>query len=137
MEYNNKNCGKALKGERYIAEKLIDHGFGVEWLALGNRKAKADIRISGNRLIDVKYAEQKKCHPYWTFNFHHHGKNQTGIDFFICIVVRPKAENLIYVFPANILEGKKTIAVSEKSIRLGRYEYFLENWELLKGNNAK
>ena len=128
----NDNNNKALRGERYIVDALTKHGFEPEWLAVGNRMSAADIRISSGKLIDVKYAEPKESTPYWTFNFHHHGKKQQGIDFFICILVRPEAENLIYVFPANVLKKRKTLAMSVKSIRLGRYEYFLENWDLLK-----
>jgi len=129
--YNNNN-EKGLKGERYIVDKLKEQGFKVEWVALSNRMSTADIKLSNNKLIDVKYAEQNKSQRYWTFNFHHHGDKQLNIDFFICVVVRQGSDNLIYVFPNSILSERKTIQISDKSIRLGRYGYFLENWGLLK-----
>ena len=131
MNTKNHNNEIALRGEKYIFEKLKELGLNPEWVAFGNRSSLADI-IVNNKKIDVKISSIVNYCSYlkgsYRFNFHHHGKKQEGIDYFICICLD---DDLIYVFPSHLIR-KKTMMITPRMIKRGRYAYFLDNWDLLK-----
>lgn len=52
----------------------------------------------------------------------------TEIDFLVAYIF---PENLWYVFPASLIEGRKTICVSPRSNR-SRFEQYREAWKLMK-----
>lgn len=133
---NNK---KALHSESYIYQKLIENGISVEWVAFSNRKSKADFITKDGKTIDVKYSNtstrknaSREEYKVWNFNIHHHGKKQEGIDFYIC-VFDDGNENYIFIFPSKLALGTH-ITISTSQIQRGKYDYFQENWDLIKNS---
>ena len=72
----------------------------------------------------------------WHFNFHHHGKRQQNVDFFICIAHEDGHKDKIFVIPA-LLHDKQTFSISGAQMERGRYDYFDRNFELIKINREK
>jgi len=128
------NSEKGLKGETLIFHLLKKNNIKANWVAFSNRKTKADFITDDGVEIDVKIANQrsyKYCkNPIWDFNFHHHGKSQVDIDIFICIVVKGD-EHKIFIFPKELV-CQKTLSMSERKLKQGRFDYFKDNWDIIK-----
>ncbi len=131
------NNDKGFLGESYVYNKLKEIDPNVKW-ALLNCRSSYDFILSNGKTIDVKYSanqivrtnKTKKEYNYWTFNFHHHGVKQIKIDFFICII-QIKKEKSIYIFPSEI-SNIYSFSISEREIERGKFDYFKNNWDLLK-----
>jgi len=124
------NNNKAIKGESYVYKKLLENGIKAKWSAFGNRQAGEDFITDNGAKIDVKISygvKSEKGKKSWFFNVHHHGEKQKNIDFYICII----APELVFVIPSNLVPGK-TIRISEYQLARGRFDYFKENWQLIK-----
>ena len=123
------NNNKAIKGESYIYQKLINNGIKARWTAFENRMAREDFITEDGTTIDVKIAYPRTIqkNATWYFNMHHHNKKQIGIDFYICIAMPDN----IFVLPSSLLFSK-TFRISERQLSRGKYDYFLENWDLIK-----
>ncbi len=132
------NAEKEFYGESHVYEQLIANGIKVFWNSLC-RRSLADFTTENGITIDVKFATPhlypKYNSPIWRFNLHHHGKKQTGIDYFIC-VLESKNKPLMFVFPASLVSGYQ-ITISERQLNMGKYNYFLENWNLIKQHKPK
>ena len=134
----NGNNEKAMYGESYVYQKMLDAGLKVKWVAFGNRSSKADFVTDKGLTIDVKYSsvphatyikKSGKKSKYWRFNAQHHGIKQSGIDFYVC-VLQDGGEPDMFIFPAENIDGYQ-IYISDRHLRMGTYEYFRNNWELI------
>ncbi len=135
----NTNNEKAIKGESYIYNKLKENDIEARWTSMESRKHPYDFVTKDGKTIDVKYAESHRSAKRnngsilksWRFNCHHHGIKQTNIDYYICILNDMGKTTRIYIFPSEFV-GVHTIAISERQINRGKYDYFEENWGLIK-----
>ena len=127
------NNETALKGESYIYQKLLDQGIVAKWSAFTNRKSTEDFITETGITIDVKTAYPKAKSSSWAFNVHHHGVKQINIDFFICILL---PLNKIFIIPSELISNK-TYRISKRQLERGKYDYFLENWDLIKNFTRK
>jgi len=116
-------------GESLIFTLLKDHSIETEWLPVGEN---ADFKLSDGRLIDVKFSKQSSTkNSGWRFNLHHHGEKQPDIAFFICIARKENGSDMIFVMPGHLLGGK-TWTISERQIDRGTYDYFQDNFDIIK-----
>ncbi len=121
---------KGKTGESRVFELFKQHGIEAEWMPYGH---EADFVLSDGRYIDVKYSS-----PYmrqydkrmWIFNLNHRGKKQTLIDFFIFVCWKDGTDG-IYIIPAKLCSGKTT-TISERQMERGKFDYFKDNFDLLK-----
>jgi hypothetical protein len=116
-----------MMGESTVFKILTDRGFNPRWEALTG--SGPDFILENGKTIDVKLATRRSKTSNYVFNLHHHSIAQDGIDFFICIA-NSKDENLIFVFPATLISGK-TLSISQYQLDRGRYDFFLNNFDLL------
>ena len=126
------NNNKAKLGESLIYEKLMVVDPDVEWSAFSNRQSREDFILSNGKTVDVKLSHPNKSYKNnaWHFNFHHHNTKQTGIDFYICVAV-DGGEAHTFIFPSKLIT-KHTLAITRKQIARGKFDYFKENWNLIK-----
>jgi len=129
--YKNNHL-KEEYSESYIYKKLFENGIEVKWSSLINRKSKEDFITSDGKRIDVKFSTFSTIgkRKAWRFNCHHHGKKQTHIDYYICVLIDEK-KHLIFVFPSELIEGYQ-INISDRQLHRGKFDYFKENWDLIK-----
>lgn len=136
MVYKDNNK-KARYGESLIYQKLTEAGINVTWMAFTNKRGVPDFITDDGKMIDVKITntrQSKNGRVHWGFNCHHHAIKQNNIDFFICII-NDTSYFSIFVFPNHLLIGKNFI-ISERQLIRGKYDYFVENWNLIKENNG-
>ena len=137
MNKDATNCEKGLYGESYVFDLLNKNDIHANWVALGNRHTKADFVLPDGRYVDIKYATPHLNASFsktWRFNLHHHGTKQNGIDFYICMLDKGIDAPLIFIFPGEMIQGFQ-IVISENQLKRGRYDYFLENWDLMRGKD--
>jgi len=133
------NVEKGDYGESYIFMKLQDEGINIKWLSFGHARHQADFITESGTLIDVKTAMPRPCsrrkngsfQNHWGFNFHHHGDKQLKIDVFICITLQSTGGTNIFVFPSELISGYN-INISDRQLSRGKFDYFKENWDLIK-----
>ncbi|MEA2040083.1 MAG: hypothetical protein U9N82_09680 [Thermodesulfobacteriota bacterium] len=129
-----------LNAEKYVAEKLKSLGIDFWWNSHKRNYYGADF-LTKYGIIDVKISNpqtkkkknKKALRPvFWKFNWHHNGKHQNEVDIFICIINKYKlTKTLCFVIPKEVCSGK-SFAVSERQINSGRYNCFLEAWDIIK-----
>jgi len=131
------NDKKARYGESLIYQKLTGAGIDVTWMTLTNKRGVPDFITDDGKMIDVKFSQRrirKNAAPFWTFNLHHHGTKQNNIDFFVCIISDSLYPSIL-VIPSNLLSSK-VFHISERQLIRGKYDYFKENWNLIKEDNG-
>ncbi|HDY87507.1 MAG TPA: hypothetical protein ENH82_05240 [bacterium] len=134
----NNNDKTAKYGESFVYEKLLENGIMAKWVSFSNRKSTADFITPDGKTIDVKCAYYSKGiqrtkgdNRYWRFNIHHHGKKQEGIDYYICVLKYNEPEPLVFIFPSDIFRSFD-ITITSKMLERGKYDHFLNNWDLIK-----
>ncbi len=136
MVYKDNNK-KAQYGESLVYQRLAEAGINATWIALSNKRGVSDFITDDGKMIDVKFSRRrskKNSPPYWTFNLHHHGTKQNNIDFFVCIISDPIYPSIL-VIPSKLLQSK-VFHISERQLIRGKYDYFVENWNLIKEDNG-
>jgi len=132
----------AMIGESYIAKKLDEAKVRYWWNPAQRNYYGADF-ITEFGVIDVKIANpqikkyvstitnKETTRKFWRFNCHHHGTKQTAIDVFVFIVVNCNNENFVYFVMPKEMVKSYTFIISERQIKNGRYNYFINNWDIL------
>jgi len=126
-------------GESYIFNLLKEKGIEAEWAPFGRGP---DFITKSGLNLDVKYSnpyiyskDTKKNgvreYKKWTFNFHHHGKPQSKVDFFICIL-NNDGDFHIYVIPQPLHAEKQILTISGPQFNSGKFDYFKDNFDLIK-----
>jgi len=86
-----------------------------------------------NPSIKKYYSKKKKeliNKVSWTFNCHHKGVKQKNIDIYICTVSGYEdSPDIHFILPSYF--ARYTIKISERQIDNGKFDYFMENWNIL------
>lgn len=131
MEITNTSKGKL--GESKVFELLLENNINAKW---GCYHAKADFLLSNGTGIDVKFATPhsngRNDKKIWSFNLHHHGTKQHDIAFFICVLWN-SGNNEVFVFPSDFWSGK-VLTISTDQLERGKYDYFKNNFTLIKNS---
>lgn len=126
-------------GESYIYNLLKSNDIPCSWAPYGsgydfitNNGTRLEIKYGSKRKIEMKSKKKgllklDQC----VYNLHHHNKKQLNIDFFIFLQILDELNQNILIIPANLLRGK-TFVISERQQERKKYEYFNQNWSLIK-----
>lgn len=126
---------KGRIGESFVYNKLIESGIKATWVSFTNRRGAVDFITDNGTTIDVKFSKEHATGKRWCFNCHHHNVKQTNIDFYVCVLLNNAGNSIAFVFPANLIAGK-TMTMSLEQIERGTYDYFINNYTLIKNQKS-
>jgi len=121
-----------IQSESYIYETLRSKGIDIEWRLAGE---KVTFKLGSGRSITVKFASFHKNRKRWTWIFDY-SKKITTVDFFVCIARYDKdIYSDAFVFPRDSVG--RSLQMSIKQLKLGKYDYFRDNWALITDGEPK
>lgn len=125
-----------------VAAKLRRMGFDVQEVP---RYGKFDLLVDGHIRVALRVAfpgryahtvtvnGRRYAYDYksWNFNFHRHGRwDRRYCDIFVCIAKQRRAEDEVFVIPAEEVSGPTFSLHGASKPYRGRYAKFRNRWSL-------
>lgn len=127
-----------------VAARLRSMGHSVEEVP---RNRKFDLLVDGRVRVALRVAfpgcyahtvtvnGRRYAYDYqsWNFNFHRHGRwEKRYCDIFLCVAKQRRAEDEIFVIPADAVTGPTFSLHGAGKPYRGRYAPFRSGWEILR-----
>lgn len=121
---NGESWQKNRKAEEIVKDKLIEQGYKVEDLSLGNVNAPFSFIVDDEINVDVRYSSpiKDKKNSFWKFRVHL-GNKKCKPDYCVCLGFDEEDEHkLTFLIPTSEL-GEKQEVVSVNVNRVDRSKY--------------
>jgi len=125
-----------------VAARLRRMGFEVQEVP---RNGKYDLLVDGHLRVALRVAfpgryahtvtvnGRRYAYDYksWNFNFHRHGRwDKRYCDIFVCIAKHRRAEDEVFIIPAEAISGPTFSLHGASKPYRGRYAQFRNRWSL-------
>ena len=119
-----------------IYKIMTDAGINLSWAVLTDRNIRHKfVTDNGKRIIlSITHDGKNKANRDWRFNFQN--RPESSFDFAVCCLssdIGGGQYTRLFVFPAEIIAGR-IITLTPHTLNTGRYDFFVENWDLIKGS---